>query len=133
MYKSIVSQLAGNCFSPIKQPKCCSRLIKHGFYTRYCEDTKSRIGIQRFICTGCRKTWSILPEGLVAYFQSSLGLIYRTLHHRFQHAKWPDYTKRQRAGYWLSRLLRYCRVRSLDQKAEDLLRIAFDRKANFLE
>jgi hypothetical protein len=132
-YKSILSQLLNNYFSPTKKPKCCSSVIKHGCYTRYCEVAMSRISIQRFLCKACHKTLSCLPDGLISYFQSSLNLICNTLTYRFQHGRWPYYTKRQRAGHWLNRLLRFSARVNIHAKAEEILEIAFYEKRNFLE
>lgn len=51
-------------------PQCqgCVRLLKHGVYRRYCgmDGTRS-VEVRRYLCPRCRRTWSVIPSGMMPY------------------------------------------------------------------
>ena len=66
---------------------CCplcrakNQLLRHGFYERNAieQEVCYRIPICRLICPDCRKTFSILPDFLLPYFQHTLEFMIRIL------------------------------------------------------
>ena len=51
-------------------PQCqgCARLHKHGSFTRWRGVEGARLErVQRYICPHCRRTWSVIPEGMMPY------------------------------------------------------------------
>jgi hypothetical protein len=77
-----------NNFPIIDICPCCSypkRLTKHGFYWRYAVFFHQyfRIPILRFRCLSCDKTFSILPDFLLPYFQHSLEFVLECLREYF--------------------------------------------------
>ncbi len=67
--------------------ECCpscrakNRLLRHGFYERNAMDDEVcyRILICRLKCPDCGKTFSILPDFLLPYFQHTLAFMIRIL------------------------------------------------------
>jgi hypothetical protein len=70
-----------NNFPVIFQCPCCSAiglLHRHGFYDRngIVEDGEEYVVvICRLICTSCRKTFSIIPDFLIPYYQNTLDSV----------------------------------------------------------
>ena len=51
-------------------PQCggCVRLQKHGSYTRWRGvDGAQPVEVERYICPRCRRTWSVIPSGMMPY------------------------------------------------------------------
>lgn len=63
------------------------RITRNGHYWRYCFDTTSgRIAVQRYYCGNphCpRKTFSVLPPGLLPYGRIPLCILLQIYHHHF--------------------------------------------------
>ena len=77
-----------NNFPEINICPCCSypkRLIRHGYYWRHAVFFHQyfRIPILRFRCLSCDKTFSILPDFLLPYFQHSLEFVLECLREYF--------------------------------------------------
>lgn len=64
-------------------PNCraLNTLLRHGYYERNAiqEDVCHRITICRLKCPDCRKTFSILPDFILPYFQHTLAFMIRIL------------------------------------------------------
>ena len=54
--------------SDCAQCKGCAILHKHGSFTRWrgVDGTRSE-SVQRYICPRCRRTWSVIPPGMMPY------------------------------------------------------------------
>lgn len=73
-----------NDFPVIECCPCCgavNRLHRHGFYERYAIEAGEmyRLPICRLICPDCKKTFSILPDFLLPYFQHTVKFIIEIL------------------------------------------------------
>lgn len=72
-------------------PNCSypAKLIKHGFYWRNALSFKKQfyIPILRLKCISCSKTFSILPDFLLPYFQYTLDVILQYLNDYFLKGK----------------------------------------------
>lgn len=57
-------------------PQCrgCVRLQKHARYTRWRGvDGAKRVEVERYICPQCRRTWSVIPAGMMPYRSMEVG------------------------------------------------------------
>jgi len=57
-------------------PRCggCQRLQKHGCYRRYRGVDGAVVQVvQRYLCPRCRRTWSVIPEGMMPYRSLEVG------------------------------------------------------------
>jgi hypothetical protein len=76
-----------------KCPNChciaSGNLHRHGYYWRYAitDEAEFKIPICRLICLSCKKTFSILPDFLIPYFQHSLDLILQRMEQFLQNKK----------------------------------------------
>lgn len=68
-------------YRPGSCPLCQARqeLKPHGFYSRTIVDLdfESVLRIRRFLCRFCRRTVSLLPDGVLPYLRYSVGIIGR--------------------------------------------------------
>ena len=89
------------------RPKCPSvcplcrqshRIHRHGYYSRYrsMNDTQ-RVKVPRFLCIGCGRTWSVLPDDMLPYRALSTGLVEKYFDARFSSGSDPPVTERERA------------------------------------
>ncbi|WP_346207335.1 DUF6431 domain-containing protein [Caldifermentibacillus hisashii] len=68
-----------------KCPNCncvaSGNLHRHGYYWRnaIAEEKEVKIPICRIICLSCKKTFSIIPDFLIPYFQHSLEIILKRI------------------------------------------------------
>lgn len=89
-----------------KCPNChciaSGNLHRHGYYWRYAitDEAEFKIPICRLICLSCKKTFSILPDFLIPYFQHSLDLILQRMERFYR-------TKRQKATVNYFRFIGY--------------------------
>ena len=114
--KSYAVQLAAtpDLHRPTYCPQCQAKhpLKAHGFYTRTIIDTATAfdglIRVRRYLCAGCRRTVSLLPEFALPYLRSSIGvialfLVARLLQAKTLKAALPTKTPYQRGQFWLRR------------------------------
>jgi len=67
-------------------PQCggCQRLQKHGCYRRYRGVEGNRdVVVQRYLCPRCGRTWSVIPEGMMAYRSLEVGRFEELADERF--------------------------------------------------
>jgi len=66
---------------PICNCVALGNIHRHGFYWRYAitDEDVVEIPICRLICLSCRKTFSIIPDFLIPYFQHSLEIILKRI------------------------------------------------------
>ena len=72
------SEEANRC-RPAACPQCASKrpLMSHGFYSRTVadEDQEYVIRVRRYLCRGCRRTVSLLPEFVLPYLRFTILVI----------------------------------------------------------
>lgn len=89
-----------------KCPNChciaSGNLHRHGYYWRYAitDDVVFEIPICRLICLSCKKTFSIIPDLLIPYFQHSLDLILKRMEQFLQNKKTKG-SRQLLAFHWL--------------------------------
>ena len=91
--------------------ECCfnckehGKVQRHGFYWRYgiCEEGTLNLPICRMKCMACDKTFSILPDFLIPYFQHTLHTIIFGVEHVLEGKQ--NKTKRQVMASHLKRFL----------------------------
>jgi Domain of unknown function (DUF6431) len=68
-----------DCYRPDHCPQCHAKhpLTAHGFYTRTLIDATfdGIIRVRRYLCQACQRSVSLLPEFVLPYLRSSLGVI----------------------------------------------------------
>jgi hypothetical protein len=103
-------------YRPQGCPQCeaKSSLAAHGFYCRTLVDVEfeGRIRVRRYLCRGCKRTVSLLPEFALPYLRFSVAVISlfllarllegRTLRAAAQVAAQPDMPY-QRGQFWIRR------------------------------
>src|SRR5438128_3092039 len=66
-------------YRPSSCPLCQARrpLIAHGFYSRTLVDVAldGVIRVRRYLCRLCRRTVSLLPEGILLYVRCSIPIV----------------------------------------------------------
>lgn len=86
-------------------PKCHSndRLYRHGFYWRYgvTDIMTERVPICRYRCRNCRKTFSVLPNFFIPYFQHTLTTIMNYIEEKMVGNKMMRY--RQLVDFYVKR------------------------------
>jgi hypothetical protein len=72
---------------PSRCPYCPDRegrhWIKWGSYSRYAEGTSEKIDVQRYRCRFTKRTFSLLPDGLLPYHYLRTAMILAHLHALF--------------------------------------------------
>jgi hypothetical protein len=68
---------------PSRCPYCPDRLERHwtlwGFYERWAQGRRGRIDVPRHQCRFVKRTFSVLPDGLLPYHYHRTAVILRTL------------------------------------------------------
>lgn len=66
-------------YRPASCPQCDSkqRMATHGFYRRSVVDVELEcvIRVRRYLCRGCRRTVSLLPEFVLPYLRFTIGMM----------------------------------------------------------
>jgi len=88
------------------QCKARTRLYRHGWYYRTVieGDDCLRIPIRRLRCPDCRKSFSVLPDFLLPYYQVPLYRILLIINNRFAQGITPS--PRQRTQFYVRRFSR---------------------------
>ncbi len=72
---------------PSRCPYCPDRLERHwtlwGFYERWAQGRRGRIDVPRHQCRFVKRTFSVLPDGLLPYHYHRTAVVLRTLHALF--------------------------------------------------
>ncbi|MEC5273647.1 DUF6431 domain-containing protein [Caldifermentibacillus hisashii] len=88
-----------------KCPNCncvaSGNLHRHGYYWRnvITEEEEVKIPICRIICLSCKKTFFIIPDFLIPYFQHSLETIFKRIE-QFLEKKKSKGSRQLLAFYW---------------------------------
>lgn len=85
--------------------KCSRKMWGHGYVSRYFDGITDPIPIKRLICAGCGMVVIFRPSTHWARFRSSIKSIYEILCFRLKDCFWPPGFRRQRGGYWLTKLI----------------------------
>jgi hypothetical protein len=93
--------------------KCGAKVHGHGFVTRYFNCFKEHLFIKKWRCPKCGAVITARPSGYWPRFQESIKTIFETIKSRIKNYKWPPWTKRQRAGHWLNKLLVNAKLHNL--------------------
>lgn len=97
---------------PLVCPRCHScRLWGHGFVYRWFDGFASPLPLARFQCQDCGCIIQMRPDGYWPRCQATIDFIWKTLSRRIETLHWPPAVTRQRAGHWLSWLIRWIRRR----------------------
>lgn len=95
-----------NEFPQVEQcPACKGRwsLHRHGFYTRNAveEEACYRVVICRLRCKGCRKTFSLIPDLLIPYFQYTVQSVVHQLKKYTRGEGKQEGTRQRVRFYWM--------------------------------
>jgi len=104
--KELSKQGKSYCWSSMDCPRCNRRMWGHGYVSRYFEGFIEALWLKRFMCASCGCVVTVRPVEYWRRYQTAINSIFDILLYRVRHFKWPPVITRQRAGHWLSRLLR---------------------------
>ena len=108
-------------------PQGCPKVWGHGHVARYFAVLALAVWLRRYRCPTCRRVLTMVPDGFCRRYATAGADMAAALAARLRHQDWPRGVLRQRAGHWLRKFLRLCRM---DYPTDDplavLLRLVAD-------